>query len=445
MNAYLLLPQKNVQINDIPPRLMWNIDADNWTAPTSGYCGETSILSAGLLYGQYVPMYLIREVLIDYFIGLMNDPSAPVTAEKMWNNYTNVDWNAVGSPGGDYTKSKSTKSLQEWFKDHGQFYSQVLPQIGDNSGDATSGFPPVNAVLQTLHLDYEHYQVTSQDTKNGFIPWLKQHVVNGHPVTIGLQDFLPGSNDNDFDHIVTVIGWGSNQPLTETQYFGDDEIVFSDHGLVVGGIQPHGGSIPYYFKYTMEIPTKMPDTGGWLPDGGCQDPTNPAWSFIQDLGTKRRLKLVKGVPTPTKNKKAYNCNTYQLAMSPSQKSDGNAGFAIKGLSPVVTTGVQVRIDTDCYYQVPCITQKQATSGIMPKGQMMNHSISVAGLDASLTYNLWLFQAATAAEVSSIPASGFKAYAHSVNVEPIVISGVQTYALAHALSSEIALFVRCELA
>lgn len=458
MNAYLLLPQKNVQINNIPPRLMWNIDANSWGSTTSGYCGETSILSAGLLYGQYVPMYLVRQVLLDYFNTLWGDNPASASSAliAMWSNYYGVNWTDSGAPQGDYPNSGNVP--QDWFQKNGQYYCQLLPQIGSNSQEANSSFSPINAVLENLHLAYEHFAVAKQDTQNSFIPWMKQHVLNGYPVTIGVQDFLAGSNDTDFDHIVTVIGWGSNNHLGNTQYYPDDEIVFSDHGLVIGGQQPHGGSIPYYFRFVMETPLtifnpngSLPEggTGGWLPDGGCPDPANPAWNFIMDLGDCRNLYYsATGQLTPCKADNPhskYTCNTYQLAQSPSTMgSDGNAGFAITGLSDILPVGVQVRIDTDCYYQVPTITTEQARNGVAPQGQMMTHTITVTGLDAGLRYNLWLLTADDSNQILQIPTTGFNEYGANSKALSILIQNETSFTYTFQQAADIALFVRCVL-
>jgi hypothetical protein len=440
MNSYIFLNQKNTRINDIPPRLMWNI-VDDWSNSTSGYCGETSILSAGLLYGQYVPMYLVRQLLADYFYSLWgSDSDNPSSKLKdAWENYYG-GWDSSGSPGGDYKKRHSgSKHFKKWFKDRRQYYCQVLLQIGNSSGSSNLGFQINEQLLGKLHLHHEQFSAKTQHTKDKFIPWIKKHVMNNYPVIIGVQDFLAGSNDPDYDHIVLVIGWGSNHKLTNTKYFEDDEIVLIDHGLTICGQQPHGGSIPYYFRYVMETQTSINATGGWLPDGGCPDPANPAWNFIMDLGQLRKLNS-NGQP---KSNGAYTCNTYQLANSPSILSDGNAGVVIKGLSDTLPTGVHVRIDTD-YYQVPCITANEAKTGIMPSGQMMNHVIKITGLDASLKYNLWLFEAGTTAQINKIPTSGFNEYGKSNNVDCHSITGQTSVTYPVSLKAHKALFARCVL-
>ena len=46
-----------LQAVDISPRLQWN--------ENNGYCGEVSLISAGLYYGQYLSQYDARSLACD--------------------------------------------------------------------------------------------------------------------------------------------------------------------------------------------------------------------------------------------------------------------------------------------------------------------------------------------------------------------------------------------
>ena len=441
MNSYILFNNQFQKVNDIPPRLMWNV-IDGWSSSASGYCGETSILSAGLLYGQYIPMYLIRQLLADSFYSLWGDdnhtPSSELTSK--WNNYYS-DWSSAGSPGGDFHAHHvhGSGNFKEWFKNRGQYYCQTLLQIGDNTGDSSIGFDINEQLLKKLHLQLEQFNVKHQNTKHAFIPWIKKHVMQSYPVIIGVQDYLAGSNDPDYDHIAMVVGWGSNYDLSDTRYYPDDEIVLTDHGLVVGAHQPYGGAMPYYFKFVMETQDGIQATGGWLADGGCQDPANPAWNFIMDLGQDRTLDS-EGI---AKSNGQHSCNTYQLAHSPSQKSDGNAGMVIKGLSDDLPAGIEVRIQTN-YFQIPVITAHDAKHGIMPSGQMMNHQIEVTGLDSGKHYNLWLFEACDTNEITQLPTNGFNRFGKAQKATCHPLFGVSSFSVTVQLEAHIALIARCVL-
>lgn len=430
MNSYMLFTQEYFHMNDIPPRLMWNIVDSHWLSSSSGYCGETSLQTAALQYGQYIPQYIVRQLLVEYFSMLWGDEKKPsIHLKKSWDLYTGLPWNHTGSPGGDHKNiDKGT------FEKHGQYYCQVLPQIWDaRTGADNSGFRPLEELLKTLHLSHDQFKPDNfqYKTEQTFIPWVKQKIYNGYPVIIGVQDFLVGSNDPDYDHIVVVLGWGSNQELSSEQYFRNDEIVFSDHGLAICGRQPIGGSIPFYFRYVMETEMDTGNTGGWLPDGGCPDPSNPAWNFILNLGQSREIN-------------GHVCNTYQLAQHPG-KTNGNAGFAITGLSDSLPPDVDVRIHTDSYYEIPCITTEQAKSGNKPvTHQTMKHTITVSGLDPYKTYNLWLFIAGDTEQFRAIPKSGFNQYGLETKAEHHRISKTKAFTCTYSLKSDIALLVRCVL-
>jgi len=78
--------------------------------------------------------------------------------------------------------------------------------------------------------------------------WIKQQIVAGFPVTIGLymneSIFEGGAGDPDYDHIVLVTGIQSNYPLTDSTYYPDDVIIFSDHGLYT----PDDGNPPFIYS-----------------------------------------------------------------------------------------------------------------------------------------------------------------------------------------------------
>ncbi|MBK8816213.1 MAG: hypothetical protein IPN42_12290 [Methylococcaceae bacterium] len=54
MRNQLPIPVRNLFINDIRPRLQWNHNG--------GYCGEVSMISAGLYFGQYLSQFDVRSI-----------------------------------------------------------------------------------------------------------------------------------------------------------------------------------------------------------------------------------------------------------------------------------------------------------------------------------------------------------------------------------------------
>ncbi len=153
---------------DIPPRRQWEANY--------GYCGEVSLISAGLYYGQYVSQY---------------------------------DARAIASKNAD-------QSAEE---------SQFL--LGVNDAYAAS----------QMHLKAKRWN-GSAPTAN-FLSWIKEEVAVGSPVIIGVfknarsfeESNEPDAGDEHYDHIVLVTGVSSKHAFEPPVYYADDRITFSDHGL----------------------------------------------------------------------------------------------------------------------------------------------------------------------------------------------------------------------
>ncbi len=151
---------------NINPRRQWNANF--------GYCGEVSIITAGLKYGQYISQY---------------------------------DARAIASNNANQSASSS----------------QLL--IGVNAHTAAS----------RMKLSYQQYSQTNQSS-SVFLSWVKQQLVRDSVVLIGI--FIKGLNDPDYDHIVPVIGMSSGSPIINATYNSSDKIKFSDNGLLPSPSNP---------------------------------------------------------------------------------------------------------------------------------------------------------------------------------------------------------------
>ena len=158
----------------LPPRLQWNANF--------GYCGETSFVSAGLNYGQYISQYDARAIA-----------------------------------------SRNTRQYLE--------SSQLLLGVNDV------------AAAKAMHLTAVPFPTAKQTSTASFLTWVKSNVVAGYPVVMGVfmnqSRFYGTTNlnagDAEYDHIVTVTGITSTHALTgPTTYYSDDVITFNDNGLWTG-------------------------------------------------------------------------------------------------------------------------------------------------------------------------------------------------------------------
>lgn len=163
---------------DNPPRLQWNANY--------GYCGEVSMISAGLRYGQYVSQYEARAIASN------NTPQ---------------------------------------YKDG----SQLLLGVND-----------VWAASQ-MHLKSEPYDNSGGPNAPAFLNWIKDGVLASSSVIMAVYtnehlfygDTNPKAGDSTYDHIVPVIGVSSDYPLqTSSSYHANDTITFSDNGLWAPGGKP---------------------------------------------------------------------------------------------------------------------------------------------------------------------------------------------------------------
>jgi len=160
--------------NPIPPRTQWNANY--------GYCGETSFISAGLNYGQYLSQY---------------------------------DARAIASP-----------NIRQSLPD-----SQLLLGVNDV------------AAAKRMHLTAVPFNTAQQTTTAQFLTWVKTNVTAGYPVVIGVYtneyrfdgNTDPNAGDSEYDHIVPVTGFSSSHPLTApAAYYADDAITFNDNGIWTG-------------------------------------------------------------------------------------------------------------------------------------------------------------------------------------------------------------------
>ncbi len=170
-------PRAGWHWNAIPPRLQWN--------GNGGYCGEVSLISAGLYFGQYVSQYQARICAI-----------------------------------GDTPQSKG----------------EMLLGVNDRRA------------AERMHLKSIEWNGRGQRSTGEFLRWVRRHVLRGEPVAIGVfnnERLLYGNHDPDagdpqYDHIVPVVGVESRGP-------GGGRLSFSDNGLW-GTLPDHPYFFTYSFR-----------------------------------------------------------------------------------------------------------------------------------------------------------------------------------------------------
>ncbi len=228
----------------VPPSSTWFIEPRVPVVPfyqwesNNGYCGETSMIEAGMNNGQWISQYNAR--LLCGAAG--NGRDAPVGAPLLQagpRSYCGAH---------DQTPDYNAQLLLE-------------SAAAANAAQCLSNYrlafdlydPPPGAVGMA---GYEAYMA-----------WVKAKVVAGAQVTIGV--FEPGGTDSQYDHIVTVTRVGTNHDVTDTRYYGDDVLYLEDHGAYTfangapsdnpavppGAGSDAGGCTPYIFAFAFsELP-----------------------------------------------------------------------------------------------------------------------------------------------------------------------------------------------
>jgi hypothetical protein len=163
------IPTRFSQTIDIPPRRQWNAN--------SGYCGETSFISAGLYFGQYCSQFTARSLA---------SPGVPQSLES----------------------------------------SQLLLGIND-----------VEAARKMRLEAVPFYSHTQHDTAE-FFAWLESAFMRGHVVILGVFNNTRALDEDDrgsglYDHIVPMLELGARIRLDAEvrRSRPSDVITFSDNGL----------------------------------------------------------------------------------------------------------------------------------------------------------------------------------------------------------------------
>lgn len=308
--------------NPIPPRTQWNAN--------SGYCGETSFISAGLNYGQYLSQY---------------------------------DTRAIASP-----------NIRQSLPD-----SQLLLGVNDV------------AAAKKMHLTAVPFNTAQQKTTAQFLTWVKTNVTAGYPVVIGVYtnelrfdgDTDPNAGYDEYDHIVPVTGFSSDHPLTApAAFYADDVITFNDNAIWTG-----------------------------TPNGLPQN------TFAYALGS---------FPATRQQANAAAGPVYSLSNAK------NYGIAITGVADLNRETVPVRLTTSTVGESPAIAEGSSTR---PAPEPVALTITVSGLTAGKTYNLYRYNS-----MSAVPDSNFNANAINAAQKWTIVATGSTFTTTQTvLSSDTAAY------
>jgi hypothetical protein len=192
-----------------------------------GYCGEVSILQAGLNAGQWMSQLDVRALCRAAGNGL----DAPVGALLLQSG-----------PDG-------------YCAAHGGTVDYNAGLLLENEAAANAATCLTHARLAHRTYDYDAQSAGLAGYRE-YMAWVKAETIAGHPATIGV--FIQGGSDEQYDHIVSVMAIGTNHAPTDARYYDDDTVYFDDHGaMLTTGVYPAvppgagetKGCAPFVFGY----------------------------------------------------------------------------------------------------------------------------------------------------------------------------------------------------
>lgn len=234
-SAYYIVPNATVA-----PFYQWESN--------DGYCGEVSLMSAGLASGQWISQYNTR-ILCGGFFG----PEA---------NGSGTSLLQAGNPPGKNGNANAELLIENPSQGiTGPYDYDWAGRCAANAGLALIQYPSTTGYKQP-NTGLAGYQ--------DFMSWIKSQMILGHQVTLGvLLNPAAGGSDAQYDHIVNVIKIGTNHAPTDPTYYPDDVLYFDEHGVYTLKVNAKGvwsfttnpaippgagadskGCTPYIFAYS---------------------------------------------------------------------------------------------------------------------------------------------------------------------------------------------------
>jgi hypothetical protein len=161
-----------------------------------GYCGEVSMMQAGLDNGQWMSQFDARLIC-----GTGLSQSGPDGACAAHHNQVN-------------------------------FNAQLLIEDPDTGVSGPNTYANAAMCLANSRLSATTYDYTNQhpgmEGYEAYMSWVKRQVMAGHQVTVAL--LINGGTDEQYDHEVAVMKIGTNHSPYDSNYYPDDVLYFDDHG-----------------------------------------------------------------------------------------------------------------------------------------------------------------------------------------------------------------------
>jgi hypothetical protein len=368
-----------------------------------GYCGEVSMIEAGLANGQWMSQYDARLVC---GAGL-GQAGPPITTNAWCSQYGIANYNAETLLEEPNTGVSGT--IQSW---------GVMSQCAANMR-LNSTFYPYQGVAaqQPANLCAGKNASSACPGYQAYMSWIKQQVILGYTVNIGVLIQNVATAGDQYDHEVPVVKIGTNHSPTDPTYYPDDVLYIEDHGV-------------YWFNGTKATDNTAPE-----PPPGSGSNTTQCTPYIfgytfSEMGatgsqaskSTNKYSIVLPANTTIQTWTGFNGNTNKTGGNASGPITGpnNYGVAVSGVmdtynetvpvvltaspqpgsivGPTYTSGAQNPQDplAGYDYEYPFIgttIQETGCTNNPPSSWMTNFVLqaTVNGLTPGVTYNLYEYQ------------------------------------------------------
>lgn len=357
-----------------------------------GYCGEVSLMQAGLANGQWMSQFNTRLVC---GTGLsQSGPNGACAAQGIPDDDAQL---LIEDPGTGVTGPHT--------------YAAAALCVA-NSRLAGSTFP------------YET-QATGLAGYKQYMSWVKGQVIAGYQVTMAL--LINGGTDAQYDHEVAVLKIGTNHAVNDATYYPDDVLYIDDHGAYTlkgkkitydypaippGAGNDNKGCTPYVYGYSF---ASLPQTRA-----GANNPQAYAYSII--IPGNRKIQTWTG-GTGYAPVTIHGPHNYAFSVGgPADPGGETLPVTMAIIGPTVTRGVTNPRDpvAGYDYENAMIGTNQFGNGCtnVPPSAWMTHVVlqaTVTGLTPGVGYNLYeyVFNGITgtgSAAALAVPTADFNANA-----------------------------------
>jgi hypothetical protein len=396
-----------------------------------GYCGEVTLMQAGMNNGQWMSQADARLVCG----GQANGVDGPTGA-------------AMYQSGPDQAAGKT--------------YCEAYPSSGGDQNtqllleDAAPDNPTrclTNARLAFKTYDYESGDNVGVSGYQHYMAWVKAEMIAGHQVTIGVLD---DNTEPVYNHIVTVVAIGTNHDPSDASYYDDDVIYIEDHGAttitngasapaIPPGVGGTTGCTPYVFGYAFGT-FGMTDAQ-YLAQGGGGDTGVTYAEVIPGLADQNSCWGGNGLgsgPPETGHNYAFSVS------GPADDDSVTLPVALRIASSSIN-GVANPADplAGYNYENPKIGDNDNGDGCtntVPEPMLVTLEVTVSGLVPGTQYNLYEYDAGLVTGVGAaaglaVPTAGFNANAAMATVATSFVATSTTYSTSVSKSSQTSVVFR----